>query len=88
MLNSLNGEKIMKDISSQMHETYNYYIPTTVGELSPAIITENRTEDTAIIITSSYIPSHPSTYMIETVVNSTKELVGLSDTAPIGESFL
>jgi len=75
----------MRDISGQLHETYNYYIPTqpTATQLSPA----NRTEDTAIIITSSYIPSHPSTYMIETVLNSTKQLIGLSETAPIGESF-
>ena len=85
VLNSLNGEKIMRDISGQLHETYNYYIPTqpTPTQLSHA----NRTEDTAIIITSSYIPSHPSTYMIETVLNSTKQLIGLSETAPIGESF-
>lgn len=45
--------------------------------------TENRTEDVAIVITSSSIPSHPSTAMVETVLNSTKRLVGLSPTAPI-----
>ena len=40
-------------------------------------------EDTAIIITSAWMPSHPSTYMIEMVMNSTKLLTGLSPTAPI-----
>jgi hypothetical protein len=40
-------------------------------------------EDTAIIITSAWMPSHPSTYMIEKVINSTKLLTGLSPTAPI-----
>ena len=44
---------------------------------------ENRTEDVAIVITSSFIPSHPSTYMVEMALNSTKHLVGLSPTAPI-----
>ena len=39
--------------------------------------------NTAIIISSSYIPSHPSTKMIETVINSTKYLIGLPPSVPI-----
>ncbi|KAL7527852.1 hypothetical protein ACHAWF_002332 [Thalassiosira exigua] len=42
-----------------------------------------RVEDTAIVITSSWIPSHPSTFMVETVLNSTSKLIGLSPGAPI-----
>lgn len=41
-------------------------------------------EDTAIIITTSWIPTHPSTAMIDTVTDSIDEyLIGLSPTAPI-----
>ena len=40
-------------------------------------------EDTAVVITSSWIPSHPSTYMVETVLNSTTRLLGLSPSAPV-----
>ena len=40
-------------------------------------------DDTAIIITSSWIPSHPSMYMIEMVLNSTNLIAGLSPSAPI-----
>ena len=39
--------------------------------------------DTAIIITSSWIPSHPSTRMIDTVINSIEYLVGLPKRTPI-----
>ena len=49
----------------------------------PASIEKRPDEDTAIIITSSSVPSHPSTYLIKTVLNSTKHLKGLSPTAPI-----
>lgn len=45
---------------------------------------KSSSEDTAIIITSSWIPSHPSTYMVEMVINSTKnQIAGLSPSAPI-----
>lgn len=39
--------------------------------------------DTAIIISSSWIPTHPSTYMVDTVVNSTTNFIGLSPSTPI-----
>jgi hypothetical protein len=39
--------------------------------------------DTAIIISSSWIPTHPSTFMVDTVVNSTINFVGLSPSTPI-----
>lgn len=77
VLNSLNGRLIMKSIRTQMEQ---FYSDTTPEEL-PKV--ENKTEDTAIIITSSSIPSHPSTYMIDTVVESIDRLIGLSETAPI-----
>ncbi|KAL3790980.1 hypothetical protein ACHAW5_000542 [Stephanodiscus triporus] len=39
---------------------------------------------TAIVITSSWVPSHPSTSLLETVINSTFErLIGLQSTTPI-----
>jgi len=45
---------------------------------------KSSSEDTAIIITSSWIPTHPSTYMIEMAINSTKnQIAGLSPSAPI-----
>ena len=41
-------------------------------------------QDTAIIITSSWIPSHPSTFLIDSVLNSTRRhLLGLAPSAPI-----
>jgi uncharacterized membrane protein (GlpM family) len=47
-------------------------------------MTKSSSEDTLIIITSSWIPTHPSTYMIEMVINSTKnQIAGLSPSAPI-----
>lgn len=46
-------------------------------------VDSKRAEDTAIIITSSPVPSLPSTYMVEMVINSTKRIRGLSPTAPI-----
>ena len=69
-------------------------IPTTNNNLAEAEHQVNNinnvragvqdSDDTAIIITSSWIPSHPSTYMIEMVMNSTKNLIaGLSPSAPI-----
>ena len=39
--------------------------------------------DTAIIITSSWIPTNPSTNMIEAVIASTRYLIGLSALTPI-----
>lgn len=45
---------------------------------------KSSSEDTAIIITSSWIPSHPSTYMVEMVINSTRnQIAGLSPSVPI-----
>ena len=45
---------------------------------------EEDEQDTAIIITSSWIPSHPSTFLIDSVLNSTRRhLVGLASSAPI-----
>lgn len=59
-----------------------YYSSPTMSSTQQA--SENKTEDTAIIITSSYIPTHPSTYMVESVLNSTLDhIIGLSATAPI-----
>jgi len=40
-------------------------------------------EDTAILITSAWIPTHPNTSMIERVINSTAHIRGLSRSAPI-----
>mmetsp|Transcript_21907 Transcript_21907/g.45618 ORF Transcript_21907/g.45618 Transcript_21907/m.45618 type:complete len:322 (+) Transcript_21907:326-1291(+) len=39
--------------------------------------------NTAIIITSSWVPSHPSTRMIDKVIDSRKFLVGLPSSTPI-----
>lgn len=40
-------------------------------------------EDTAIFITTSWIPAHPSTDIIDMTINSTVHILGLSPTAPI-----
>ena len=39
--------------------------------------------DVAIIITSGWVPSHPYTHLIETVINSTNHLIGLHPSTPI-----
>lgn len=39
--------------------------------------------NTAIVITSSWIPTHPSTKMIDQVINSTSNLAGLSQNTPM-----
>ena len=45
---------------------------------------EMKMAKTAIVITSSWVPSHPSTSLMETVINSTFErLIGLPSTTPI-----
>ena len=45
---------------------------------------ELKMANTAIVITSSWVPSHPSTTLMETVINSTFErLIGLPSTTPI-----
>jgi hypothetical protein len=44
---------------------------------------ENRTEDTTIIITSSLIPTHPSLDIIDRTLESLKYLTGLSEHTPI-----
>lgn len=51
------------------------------AKVTPSSIISN-TSSTALIITSSWIPTHPSTGMIEAVINSTERLKGLSPTAP------
>jgi hypothetical protein len=61
------------------HLQNHHYAPAQRNEDNPHHVSE----DTAIIITSAWMPSHPSTYMIEKVINSTKLLTGLSPTAPI-----
>jgi len=83
VLNSINGRKIIDSVHSQFDELSQlvyYSTQTTEEQQNP----ENKTDDTAVIITSSYIPSLPSTYMVDTVLNSTIEhIIGLSPTAPI-----
>jgi len=85
ILNSINGQRLMKTFRTQYEQfqkDYLYSTPiVTVEEELPKV--ENRTEDTAIVITSSSIPSHPSTYMVDQVVKSIDRLIGLSETAPI-----
>ncbi len=55
------------------------FAQTAPPQSQPTLLTES----TALIITSSWIPAHPSTEMIETVINSTRRLKGASPTAPI-----
>lgn len=85
ILNSINGQRLMKTFRTQYEQfqkDYLYSKPIAgLEEELPKV--ENRTEDTAIVITSSSIPSHPSTYMVDQVVKSIDRLIGLSDTAPI-----
>ena len=45
--------------------------------------TQDCEQHEAVIITLSWIPLHPSTHMLETVLNSTARLRGLLPTAPI-----
>jgi hypothetical protein len=74
----------MKSVRSQyesFQDTYLLSTPPISEEHLPKV--ENKTEDTAIIITSSPIPSHPSTYMVDQVVKSVDRLIGLSPGAPI-----
>ncbi len=52
----------------------------THNAISPNSPEENI--NTAIIITSSWVPSHPSTRMIDKVIDSTKFLVGLPKSTP------
>ena len=50
------------------------------------VLTQNSTYydgDVAILITSGWVPSHPSTYLVETVINSTNHLIGLHPSTPI-----
>ena len=85
ILNSINGQRLMKTFRTQYEQfqkDYLYSKPIAVLEEELPKV-ENRTEDTAIVITSSSIPSHPSTYMVDQVVKSIDRLIGLSDTAPI-----
>jgi len=84
IINGINGRKIMKSVTSHFDEMQRmvYYSngPPT-AQLQKEVT--NKNEETAIIITSSWIPTHPSTYLIDMVLNSTSRLVGLSPTAPI-----
>jgi len=85
ILNSINGQRLMKTFRTQYEQFQKDYLYSepiaAVKEELPKV--ENRTEDTAIVITSSSIPSHPSTYMVDQVVKSIDRLIGLSDSAPI-----
>lgn len=79
ILNSIDGQQMMKSLKGQMGG-----LLQTEAEQNSTNHVKNLTEDTAVIITSSWIPSHPSTYMVDMVVNSTIDrLIGLSPTAPI-----
>ena len=40
-------------------------------------------EDTAIIISSSWLPEHPSTHMLDTMIDYIKHIHGLPPTSPI-----
>lgn len=75
----------MKSVNSQFEDwQLDYYTMGGPDASRDGKAPENITEDVAVIITSSWIPSHPSTYMVEMVVNSTEEqLIGLAPTAPI-----
>lgn len=87
MLNSMNGKKIIQSVNSQFDDLSKmvYYSPLSASATASASDTEKLENiSTAVIVTSSWIPSHPSTYMVDTVVNSTiKHIVGLSLNAPI-----
>ena len=83
LLNSINGRLIMKSVRSQYESFQDTYLLSTPPILEDLPKVENKTEDTAIIITSSPIPSHPSTYMVDQVVKSVDRLIGLSPSAPI-----
>ena len=79
ILNSINGRKVVKSLVEQIGVDLQW--DDALGEnIAPAKIGVN----TAIIITSSWMPSHPSTSTIEAAVNSTMErFIGLPHTAPI-----
>ena len=85
LFNSLNGRKIMQSVNSQLEQlqTDYWYGAPPQGESNAKPPIENVTEDVAIIISTSWIPTCPSTYIIEQVVNSTNHFIGLSPTAPI-----
>lgn len=84
ILNSINGQKLIKSVNDQIEGWQTtYYSQSTTATAQDGQQPENKTEETAVIITSSWIPSHPSTYMVDMVLNSTERLIGLSPTAPI-----
>mmetsp|Transcript_18963 Transcript_18963/g.39980 ORF Transcript_18963/g.39980 Transcript_18963/m.39980 type:complete len:380 (-) Transcript_18963:301-1440(-) len=81
ILNSINGQKLIKSVNQQFEDWgVEYYSTPTAQNIQQP---ENNTEDTAIIISSSWIPTLPSTYMVDSVFNSTDRLLGLSPTAPV-----
>ena len=69
------------DSRSSYRGIINCFVPANLEDNNKTKTTNE--EDTAIIISSSWIPSHPSTYMIETVINSTLHLKGLPSSTQI-----
>ena len=58
------------------------HLPPSTGVIRTAA-SWSSLQDTAILITSAWIPTHPSTEIIERVINSTARLRGVSPHAPI-----
>lgn len=86
VLNSLNGRKIINSVNSQFEQWQTDYLPSfaSTAQNEQPMVEEKKNETVAIVITSSWIPTHPSTFLVEAVFNSTiTHLVGLSPTAPI-----
>jgi len=84
ILNSINGQKLVKSLNQQFDLQMEYNsTPTSQNGNSNHPQNNTNTEEIAIIVTSSWMPSAPSTYIIDTVLNSTDRLVGLPPTTPI-----
>jgi hypothetical protein len=83
------GPSLEIDIKSSIFD-YNSYYSTSTSELKPNSLdssspSPNSSPNTAVIVTSSWIPTHPSTEMIDTVIKSVRQkIIGLDhQTTPI-----
>ncbi|KAL7547963.1 hypothetical protein ACHAWF_011237, partial [Thalassiosira exigua] len=88
VLNGLNGRAIMKPLKASFGNCQSVQGEAIAPDASPREEARpkpepRRAEDTAIVVTSSWIPSHLSTYMVETVLNFTNRPIGLSPDAPV-----
>lgn len=60
-----------------------HLLPYDKAALSLPPAPNTHIDNTAILITSAWISAHPSTFLLDTVINSTRHLIGLSPTTPI-----